>query len=133
MKKAWIAIVAIVLSISSASSFAAKSRSASSSSDANRRRLIAALLAAELAKSQTSVPSQTGAPQQAPVVPIVLGSPQAVERRNVTQVVPSLPSDALCNSRSDPATYLQCCEQKRAAGSLDATCAIYLQNGKLTN
>jgi hypothetical protein len=129
-----LAVVAVaILSIASSISYAARS-SGNASAENDRRKAAIALLTLELAKTQA--PTQTSAPAQQPQVPyypLMTAPTSAVEKRNVTQVTPSLPSDALCNSRSDPATYLQCCEMKRNGGTLDATCPMYVTGGKITN
>jgi hypothetical protein len=137
-KKWWIVIGVAVALCSSSSSYIALRGSGGSSMSAieeqRRRAIIAALLEQELAKTQKP---KTAAPQpqqpQMPQIPLIPAAPDVNQRRNVNQTTPDLPKDALCNSRSDPATYLQCCANKSAAGTLDATCMMYLKNGKITN
>lgn len=96
-----------------------------------KRALLVALLASEMQKSQTmstSPPSQVSG-----IGPMIFAHPSVVERSNAYKVLPDLPKDALCNTRGDPATYLQCCQVKRQSGVLDATCPMYTTGKTITN
>jgi hypothetical protein len=134
MRGKTIVVAAVVLlSVSSSVAYASMGPG-NSTTEEDRRKAAIALLTLELAKTQA--PAKTSAPVQQPQVPyypLMTAPTSAVETRNVTQVTPSLPSDALCNSRGDPAKYLQCCEMKRNSGTLDRTCPMYVSDGRITN
>ena len=109
-------VVASILSIA----FSARAPATRTDDVARRRAIIMAAIAADA--SATSAPAQQGHGQ---LMPIAFAPASVVETRNAVQTLGvNVPQGSLCGSRPDPATYAQCCNQKKTAGVLDKTCPL---------
>jgi hypothetical protein len=126
------ATLAIVLSIVCLASAGRAAASSGAAADVERRRAqLLAMLAAEnaaqvqaqAAQGQAQAVAQQALAQQ-PGMPIAFAPASVVQTRNAVQTVGSLPGDALCRSRPDAAGFLQCCNAKKGAGVLDASCPL---------